>query len=381
MLEFAPYYFFIYWFIVLLMTVSVFNRLQSKQNYAVIYTNDNYNSIILFCVFFVLFFGLRPVSDLFGDTVMYNARYGVMQVYGIYDLGSKGDGSIEVSETAGSDWLFYTVMFICAKVMSVHLFFTIVMYFYIVMMFLGCRKLDYRHGATIMLFCIGAFSFYGYSINGIRNGVACSFLILALAKFCKGEKLWPVILSFIAVGCHKSAALPIACLLLTYYVKKPRFMYMIWVGSIGLSLLIGGYLSNLLTLLGFDDRLAQNLQSGADVVDSWGFEIEGRFRWDFLLYSFIPILLGWYVIFKRKVYNNTYLMLLGTYMYANAFWVILIRTLFSNRFAYLSWFLYPIVLAYPLLNFPVFKSQHSKKTAWILLTHFALTTFLLRGMF
>ncbi len=381
MLEFAPYYFFVYWFIVLLMTVSVFNRFQSKQNYAVIYTKDNYNSIVLFCTFFILFFGLRPVSDLFGDTVMYNARYRVMQEYGLSSLYIHQDGSVDASQSAGSDWVFYSVMFLCSKVMSVNFFFLIVMYFYIIMMFWGCRRLDYKHGATLMLFCIGAFSFYGYSVNGLRNGVACSFLILALARFCKGDKFWPAILSFVAIGCHKSAALPVVCMLFAYFVKKPKYMYMAWVGSIILSLAIGGYLSNLLTLFGFDDRLAQNLQSGADVADSWGFEIESRFRWDFLLYSFMPILLGWYVIFKRKVYNNTYLMLLGTYMYANAIWVVLIRTLFSNRFAYLSWFIYPIVLAYPLLNFPVFKSQHSKKTAWILLTHFALTTFLLRGMF
>lgn len=381
MLEFAPYYFFVYWFIVLLMTVSVFNRFQSKQNYAVIYTKDNYNSIVLFCIFFILFFGLRPVSNLFGDTVMYNARYRVMQEYGLSSLYIHQDGSVDASQSAGSDWVFYSVMFLCSKVMSVNFFFLIVMYFYIIMMFWGCRRLDYKHGATLMLFCIGAFSFYGYSVNGLRNGVACSFLILALARFCKGDKFWPAILSFVAIGCHKSAALPVVCMLFAYFVKKPKYMYMAWVGSIILSLAIGGYLSNLLTLFGFDDRLAQNLQSGADVADSWGFEIESRFRWDFLLYSFMPILLGWYVIFKRKVYNNTYLMLLGTYMYANAIWVVLIRALFSNRFAYLSWFLYPIVLAYPLLNFPVFRSQHSKKTAWILLTHFALTTFLLRGMF
>ena len=381
MLEFAPYYFHVYWLIVVIMTMAMFSSMESKQHYAVINQRFNYQPIVLFCLFYILFFGFRPVSTFFGDTVVYNASYNVMQNYGVYHIHEYNDGSVDVSESAGKDWLFYTVMFLCAQLMSVNFFFAIVMFFYITMMYLGCRKFDYRHGAALMLFSIGAFSFYGYSVNGLRNGLACSFLIYALARFCKGEKLWPAVLTFLALGCHKSVALPIACTIFTYYVRKPRYMYISWVGSIFLSLVIGGYLSNLLTVLGFDDRLAANLQSGADVADSWGVEMESRFRWDFLIYSSMPIILGWYTIFKRKLFNNTYLILLGTYMYANAFWVVLIRSLFSNRFAYLSWFLYPIVLAYHLLNFPVFKKQHSRKVAWILLVHFALTTFLLRSYF
>ena len=381
MTEFAPYYFFIYWLVVMVMTFAKFGRMKSLKGKAVIYLKDNYMPLLVFSVFYVLFFGLRPVSVVFGDTAIYDAGYKVMQNYGVYGLNIQNDGTVDVLESAGSDWLFYSVMFICAQVMSVNFFFLIVMYFYIAMMYLGCREFDYKHGATLMLFCIGAFSFYGYSVNGLRNGIACSFVILALARFSKGEKLWPIILALIAMGCHKSAALPIACAVFTYYVRNPKYMYLVWIVSILLSLAIGGYLSNLLTLIGYDERLAQNLQSGADVEQSWGVEMEMRFRWDFLLYSSMPILLGWYTIFKRKFYNNTYLILLGTYMYANAFWVILIRSLFSNRFAYLSWFLYPIVLAYPLLNFPVFKKQHSKKVTWILLAHFSLTTFLLRSYF
>ncbi len=101
--------------------------------------------------------------------------------------------------------------------------------------------------------------------------------------------------------------------------------------------------------------------------------MENRFRWDFLLYSSMPILIGAYTLFVRKIYNNTYLILLGTYMYANSFWILVIRGLFSNRFAYLSWFIYPIVLAYPILNLPVFEKNHSLKASWILLAHLGFT--------
>ena len=232
--------------------------------------------------------------------------------------------------------------------------------------------MDNLHKATLMLFCIGAFSFYTYAVNGVRNGIACSFAIIALSCLCKGEKIWSAFFSIIAIGCHKSAALPVAAMLFTYFVRGPKCMFFSWLCAIAISIAVGDYVDNMLSLMNYDERLANNLQD--DIVD--GVIMEHRFRWDFLIYSSMPILLGWYTVFKRKLFNKTYLLILGTYMYSNAFWVLAIRAVFSNRIAYLSWFLYPIVLAYPLLNFPVFKKRHSYKTSLILLGHFVFTFFM-----
>ena len=150
-------------------------------------------------------------------------------------------------------------------------------------------------------------------------------------------------------------------------------MYVVWIGAIALSLVFGEAIANVISLVSYDERLAAVALKGEDVAEEWGEVLENRFRWDFLLYSSMPIILGAYTLFVRKVYNNTYLILLGTYIYANSFWVLVIRGLFSNRFAYLSWFIYPIVLAYPLFNLPVFKKDHSKKAAYILLAHLGFT--------
>lgn len=365
MKEFAPYYYTIFMMVVMALTIYKFSVIQPLRGYGVLYQRDNYIPMIMFSVFFILMFGFRPISIFFGDTVNYNASYQIMQTTGSLSAA-------DVSE-ASSDWLFYGLMFLCSQVVDVYVFFAIVMYFYIVMMFNGCKKLDSRHGATLMLFCIGAFSFYGYAVNGIRNGVACSFVILAIASVCKGERIWPIILSFIAISCHKSTALPLACMFFTYFVKDPRFMFVAWLGAIVISLAFGEAITSALSLLSFDDRLSVVGKAGEDVAVEWGELLENRFRWDFLLYSSMPILIGAYTLFVRKVYNNTYLILLGTYIYANAFWILVIRDLFSNRFAYLSWFLYPIVLSYPLFNLPVFEKNHSQKTAWILMGHLGFT--------
>ena len=362
---FAQFYYFAYWFIVMLLTVSRFNAMWRSSAYEVIENQDVYRPILAFSIMYILFWGLRPISGVyFGDTANYATTYRLLEDFGVFNM--------QGSEDVGSDWLFNTLMRTCAQVMNVHFFFTIIMFLYIIMMFGGCRKIDYQHGALLMLFCIGSFEFYPYSVNGIRNGVACSFAIMALAYLCKEKKVGALVWSFIAIGFHKSAALPVAAMFLSYYVSKPKYMYIAWLGAIVVSLAIGGYIDTLLSAMSYDERLAGNLQGD----DADGVIMEHRFRWDFLLYSSMPILLGWYTIFKRQLFDKTYLILLGTYIYANAFWVLAIRGMFSNRIAYLSWFIYPIVLAYPLLNFPVFKQNHSEKTAWILLGHFGFTSFL-----
>lgn len=365
MLTLAPYYYSFYIFAVMLMTIGKSAEMQPYQGYSVLYQRDNYLPMIVFSLFFILVYGFRPISFYFGDTVNYNASYQIMMTYGSTEA--------ELPAEMDSDWLFYHFMYLCAQVVDVRVFFVIVMFFYISMMFSGCWKIDSWHGATLMLLCVGAFSFYGYAVNGIRNGVACSFVILAIGSVCKGERLWPVLLSFIAISCHKSTALPLACMFFTYFVKNPKYMFYVWLGAIAISLVLGETITNAISLITFDERLAEIALKGNDVSEEWGEVLENSFRWDFLLYSAMPILLGWYTLFVRKVYNSTYIILLGTYIYANAFWILVIRDVFSNRFAYLSWFLYPIVLGYPLLNLPVFKNDHSQKTLWVILGHISFT--------
>ncbi len=105
------------------------------------------------------------------------------------------------------------------------------------------------------------------------------------------------------------------------------------------------------------------------------FSREG-FRWDFLLYSTVPIVMGWYICVKRKIQDNWYNVICTVYCLCNAFWIMVIRSAFSNRFAYLSWFIYPIVIAYPLINLPVWEDQ-DRKTGIILLAYAGFTFFML----
>ena len=361
---FAQYYYFVYWFIVMLMTIRQFNTMKKCSGYGVIQRSYDYRPIILFSLFYIIFFGLRPISKFFGDTGIYASQYSLLANYGVFDL--------EGTEELSSDWLFSLIQKFCASTIDVHLWFMLMMCCYIIPMYKGCKQIDVIHGALLMLFCIGSFQFYTFSVNGVRNGIACSIMILAVAVLVKHRLFLAAIFSFIAIGFHKSAALPAAALFFTYYVRSPKYMFITWIGAICVSLAVGSLIDTLFSAISYDERLTTELQAN----DADGLVLEHRFRWDFLLYSSMPIILAAYAIFKRKLYDTAYLLLLGTYMYANSFWVLAIRAMFSNRIAYLSWFIYPIVLAYPLLNFRIFKKNHSEKTSWILLGHFGFTTIL-----
>ena len=359
----AQYYQTVFLILTFVLTLSQSIVLARQNGNSILYKNHNSDAISLFLVMFILVVGLRPIRG-FGDTFLYAHLFGLYHDKAAYML----DG--------GGEWIFNNFMWYCSQVMSVHIFFLIIEILYVVPVIIACKRLCPKNVAVMMLFFVGAYSFFSYGTNGIRHGMACSLVILALS-YIEGDKFAKIkcaVLCFIAVNCHRSTALPIVAMLFVYFYRKPKAMFYFWISSIAISYTIGGLLESLLTMLGFDDRMALYI-GGQDSDDVMRQFTQKGFRWDFLLYSSMPIWLGWYLIFKKKVYNSTYIILLGTYIYSNAFWVMVIRAAFSNRFAYLSWFLYPIVLAYPLLTLKIWPDQ-GKKTSQIMLAHIGFTIFM-----
>lgn len=225
------------------------------------------------------------------------------------------------------------------------------------------------------LFNLGALSFLTYGTNGIRNGLACSLLLLGIAILTKHgvwKKIIGVVIAFIAMGIHKSTMLPIGMAVISmFFIKDFRICYKFWIAAIVISLIAGNSIGDFFASLGFDDRLSY-LQ---EAEDTSRFNRIG-FRWDFLIYSAMPIWLGYYVIFKRGIRNRNFEFLLNTYTLSNAFWVMVIRAAYSNRFAYLSWFLFPIVLAYPALKMDVWGDEQGKRLAQIMIAQVGFTWFM-----
>lgn len=297
----------------------------------------------------IIFIGTRPLSGAFGD----------MKTYA-YDYYCTISPTSKILVDYSGEWLFTLLMKLCG---ILHLdfqgFCVIVSLLYVGLLLIASYRLSRNHAYIILLFIVSSFSFFSYGTNGVRNGLACSIVILALSYISGSnrDRLIAAILCFAAYSIHHSTALPALAMFVSYYfIRGPKWCIAFWFMSIIISIVAGDDLESFFAGLGFDDRLSGYIGNAANEATMAQFSKTG-FRWDFLLFSFMPILLGWHVVMKRKITDRMYIVLLNTYILSNAFWVMVIRASFSNRFAYLSWFMYGLVLAYPLVKVSVFRRQ------------------------
>lgn len=333
-------YFYIIYFNVLLLAVIIESLLKvSIRNVNAPTDKKNFNvGIFILVIILSVILGFRPGSTSFGDTQLYQYNY-------------------EYQEFPNEDEpIFNLIGKVCYSLgLPTGLYLSIIAFLYIYLPLLFLNKYSRAQWLSLLMI-LASFSFLGYGVNGIRNGLSLSILIYSFIFVdVKGKTRWIqlFICYFIAIGIHKSSMLPISCMLISIlFIKEPKVAMILWALCIPLSYIAGSNISKLFLGLGFDERLDQYLVGG--------FFTTG-FRWDFILYSTIPILLAYYIIYFKKVpVDRVYSILVNTYILSNALWIIIIKSSFSNRFAYLSWFLYPIVLVYPLLRFKIWNNQTTK---------------------
>lgn len=343
---------------------------------------------LLLSLLLMVFIGLRPLHYIFGDMVNYAHGYRFDPINTTF--------AIDLSK----EWLWRFIRDMCRVAgVSMNVWFFIIATMYIGCAFVGVRKLVGENCWMAMLFFLSAFSTYQFGVNGMRNGMACSMVILAFAIAANGnisKMLQGGVVLIFALGIHKSVMLPIAAFIAaTYVVKSPKWAIYFWILSIGVSLVAGGTMVNFFAGLGFDDRMSSYANSMDQYADSFS---STGFRWDFLAYSAMPVWLTWYVTKKaeteRATYGDTieemetgitgagriadahsmrvFNILATTYILANSFWVMVIKAAFSNRFAYLSWFLYPVVLAYAVIRLHIWPDQ-DRKAGLILALHAGFT--------
>lgn len=357
-----------YWTAFCICTVMFFRYSTSNNNNLLLQQNTFVPALFL-SVIAILFLGLRPVHWYFGDMVTYAKGYNYYAM-----MGSVTD--------AKGEWAFAALQQICINLgLSVNTFFLICSIGYIGFQYWACRKLLWENSWLAMLFILSAFEFYVFAVNGVRNGLACAILMFAMSIAINANKKYLDLflaagLAYLAFGIHKSTAIPSACAIAAlYFVKNPKYALYLWVASIPVSLVAGSLFVNMFTGM-VDDGRSAAYAAGASFDESH-FSRTG-FRWDFLLYSSVPVALIYYVTQKKGIQNLVFDFLANTYLLANSFWILVIQANFSNRFAYLSWFLYPLVLAYALIRLHIWDDQ-DRRIGLYLLAHagFTLIMFLL----
>jgi hypothetical protein len=325
--------------------------------------NTDFLPLILFVVVLSLLIGLRPHSGMwFGDTSNYKVGYErYMSGERTYDPNAK-------------EWAFSLLQAVCSQIMPYEWFLVLDDALYFGLMLIASILLFKNNTWGGMLFLLSAFSSFSYATNGIRNGLACSIILVCIALGIRNKKdlLIAAGISIIAMAIHKSTTLPVLCFVAAYYFRSTKLAITFWVCSIFLNLVAHGAIESFFTGLGFDDRMSSYVNEAEEYAQVF----KSGFRPDFLLYSAMPIWLAYNVLVKRRIQDQTYALIANTYIYANSFWVMLMQASYSNRFAYLSWFMLPVVLAYPCLKIDVWGRRQGHMAALIMLLHTGFTFFM-----
>ena len=223
------------------------------------------------------------------------------------------------------------------------LFFLLIAIIYFGCAFIGIKRLFPDHSLLAYLVFLGALSTFSYATNGIKAGAAASIFIMALGYI---DKLWVCIpLMFVSYGFHHSMILPIVAFGLTLIIKKPHLFYLGWLVCFILACLHVTYFQSLFGNMA-DEQGALYLLATEETT-----EAHMGFRPDFILYSSVPVWIGYRYEIKKKAHvSPTYRTLMHFYLAANAIWMLCMYASFTNRIAYLSWFVYPILIIYPFLD-------------------------------
>lgn len=229
----------------------------------------------------------------------------------------------------------------------------------------ACRKF-YGHD-VLLAFAVylGAFSTLSYGVNGAKAGAAAALFLVAIAY--RENKAMAALFCFLSLGFHHSMFVPIGMFVLTFFVKKREYYTYAWLASCLLAMF---------GISAIQEWLASLTEDNSYISTTDAKQMVSGFRPDFILYSAVPIYLGYYFHRYSDVEaDETYNFLLNLYTGCNAFFIICSFGSYINRIAYLSWLMYPIVLIYPFLKFNQ-GDNHYRYLGYAVYGHLGFTLFM-----
>lgn len=311
------------------------NRIKDAYN-----QRRNASSIILAIIVF-LFIGFRPLSGAFVDMMNYATYYSARQQY------IKGGFEFDPNST---NFIFDNLFnYLSLNYYEIIIFFVIIALIYVFCIFFALKKIYPNDLFYALVVYLGAFSTFSYGTNGIKAGAAASIFLLVFAYYKK-----PIIAAlflFLSLGFHHSMILPIVAFLLAYFVRNPKFYFYGWIFCLVMAIF---------HVTAFQELFGNLTDEGSEYLladeDAWG----GRkgFRWDFVLYVLPALYIGWWTIYKHKVSDCLFQLLLCTFLTVNGAWMLCMYMPYNNRLAYLSWFILPVIYIYPFMKFKLQENQY-----------------------
>lgn len=280
-------------------------------------------------------------------------------------LGLTSERSNEVG------WLLYSEIQHLLIGYNYIFFFIITAILYVFSYYFLARKLfSPEMAGYFVIMSVGALGFANYGNNTIRAGFSIALIFYAVSLNLK--KWQSVFIIILALLTHKSMIIPLLCFFISKYLREKKTAELIWLFCLVFSI-ISVNLDSIFEEIGFLDERIEQFTSGAiDQTDEYG----ARFRFDFLIYSIIPLYIANIWMRRYQYENEFYLSIYKTYLLGNSIWLLVMRMPFCDRIAYLSWFLIPIITLYPLLTYGIPQKNIQRVLAFIMAVFVVLNVLL-----
>ena len=288
----------------------------------------------------ILFIGLRPLHRCFVDMMNYNLFYKTAALNDTFIFDVNTNNII-------FDNLF---SYLAINDYPVSVFFFIIAFVYFGCIAWAIRRFFPCDTLYALIIYLSAFSTFSYGTNGIKAGAAAAIFLVALSY--RNKPIMLLFLSLLSWCFHHSMFMVIASYIVTIFVKDSKYYFWFWIICILCSIVHFNPLYSL--MIGFSDE--QGLVYLTSDNTDWGGKT--GFRLDFIIYSAVPIIVGYNAIFVLGIKNAIYSSMYNLYLMCNSLWILCMYIPYNNRIAYLSWFMLPIVSIYPMLNLKMRTDQY-----------------------
>ena len=221
-----------------------------------------------------------------------------------------------------------------------------------------------------LLVYLAAFSTFSFATNGMKNGCAAAVFLVAVAY---RDKFWlSILIAIITYGMHHAMSLCIAGYIVASLVRRKELYILVWITCFFLAAFHITFFQEF-----FQDYLGEWDEWGAGYleVQKEGVHAVTGFRPDFILYSAIPIFLGFFMSKRDYFESKEYDFIWCYYTIVNAIFLLNTYGHDINRIAFLSWMIYPFVLIYPFLKIN-FSQNQDRYLKYAVYGHLGFTLFM-----
>ncbi len=302
---------------------------------------ENIFPSLLLVTIMIAFIGLRPISKAFTDMVGYAEA-----------MSTHVFENVEV--TWDNNYLFTPMMaFLSSHDASPRTPIIILAFINIFSTFLAVRKFFPNDTLIALLTVFGSFVYFATAVNGIKAGCAMGLLLCSIAY--RDKLLISLLFLFLSFGFHHSMQMAVGAYAVCFVFRNSKFYFGIWLFALICALM---HVTEFQEWFGTmtDESGASYLLT--DIEDS-SFGGRTGFRYDFVLYSSVPVIVGLFAIFKKEIKSTAYSFILNMYLLLDAIWMLCMYAPYNNRIAEIPWGVLPIALIYPLLKEHWGENQYS----------------------